>query len=673
MSEAEQYEEEVGMFQDSFGVTPKTDCPHIASHVLIDLNIYASLSRSTPCVDCQNFGENWVCLECISVKCSRHINKHMYYHNQETGHPITFSFSDCSFWCYDCDSYIIGRFLLSIADCFLNQRVETISEPEPRNDERMVLDSGDGIRVDELQKELEAAKNARQFGGMYAISPKYDCPHILPEYFDETLRCFQDLTITDPCNDCLYVGENWVCLKCGVVKCSRYIKEHMLMHALETSHCLSLSFSDLSFWCYQCESYIISDELNLAYQLCSEKKFGKINTNTSAHKSEVEKKEYFDSPEELEQKIDLLADWVRNSSHFIAFTGAGISTSTGIPDYRSGYGTVLETGPGAWERKAHNGKKPTNPTKRVPMEKAIPSKSHMAFVKLNQENILKFVASQNTDGLHRRSGIPPENLAELHGNTNLEICKRCQKEYMRDYGVRTNPIVNLHETGDKCDDIDCGGDLCDTIINFGENLNQAILSKAFENAEKADLCLAMGSSLRVTPAAHIPEMVGKNGKLVIVNLQKTPLDKNAALVIHAFCDTVMEKLMERLGVGIPEFRLTRRLKISKLHEKESSSNTTKECLHFQGIDSNGDPYTLFTKIGILSDGRQIELTKEPMKLLSNKFDRVLEIDLYFQGHYGERRLEVFFNPEQLEIGSSITYVMVFNPFIKEWESLTHHN
>jgi hypothetical protein len=72
----------------------------------------------------------------------------------------------------------------------------------------------------------------------------------------------------------------------------------------------------------------------------------------TAIKSEEEKKEYFDSPEELDTKCDLLAQWIKSSEHFVAFTGAGISTAAGIPDFRSGYDTVLETGPGAWEKAA---------------------------------------------------------------------------------------------------------------------------------------------------------------------------------------------------------------------------------------------------------------------------------------------------------------------------------
>lgn len=98
-----------------------------------------------------------------------------------------------------------------------------------------------------------------------------------------------------------------------------------------------------------------------------------------------------------------------------------------------------------------------------------------------------------------------------------------------------------HKTGRKCV---CGGDLYDSIINFGENLPEWELDAGFENSYKADLCLAMGSSLTVTPAADMPAEVGKRKKnLVIVNLQKTPLDKYAKLKIHAFCDKVMEKLM----------------------------------------------------------------------------------------------------------------------------------
>lgn len=96
----------------------------------------------------------------------------------------------------------------------------------------------------------------------------------------------------------------------------------------------------------------------------------------------------------------------------------------------------------------------------------------MAMVELINKGILKHIISQNCDGLHRRSGIPADKISEVHGNTNLEKCKKCGKDYMRDFRTRNSQKVHEHQTGRKCDNASCGGNLYDTIINFGENLNE---------------------------------------------------------------------------------------------------------------------------------------------------------------------------------------------------------
>ena len=241
---------------------------------------------------------------------------------------------------------------------------------------------------------------------------------------------------------------------------------------------------------------------------------------STALKSEEEKKEYFDTKEDLEMKLTKLAELIKGSKHFVAFTGgkpplhrvAGISTATGIPDFRSGYDTVLATGPGCWEKEAAS--KPDKPRVIVPFLSAIPSYTHMAFVKLAELGILKFMVSQNVDGLHRKSGIPPEKLAELHGNVNVERCAKCGKEVMRDYDVGCSMD---HVTGTICPIPGCGGEMRDTIINFGENLPKRDIRLGFDHCLKADVCLAMGSSLRVTPAADMPAQTAeKGGKLIIV-------------------------------------------------------------------------------------------------------------------------------------------------------------
>lgn len=112
----------------------------------------------------------------------------------------------------------------------------------------------------------------------------------------------------------------------------------------------------------------------------------------TALKSTVEKKEYFDHPNVLESKITKLAEMIKESKHFVAFTGAGISTSAGIADFRSGVKTVLKTGPGLWEKMAQKIGKNSKKHKVI-MSRAVPTKSHMALVKLNEVGYLKHLIS----------------------------------------------------------------------------------------------------------------------------------------------------------------------------------------------------------------------------------------------------------------------------------------
>ena len=100
----------------------------------------------------------------------------------------------------------------------------------------------------------------------------------------------------------------------------------------------------------------------------------------------------------------------------------------------------------------------------------MPTRTHMALVELMERGKLKHIISQNVDGLHRKSGIPKEKISEVHGNTNLEICQKCDNDYMRDFRTRTAKKNKEHKTGRKCDDPKCRGDLHDSIVNFGEPL-----------------------------------------------------------------------------------------------------------------------------------------------------------------------------------------------------------
>ena len=179
----------------------------------------------------------------------------------------------------------------------------------------------------------------------------------------------------------------------------------------------------------------------------------------------------------------------------------------------------------------------------------------------------------------------------------------------------------------------------------------------------------MGSSLRVTPAADIPaEVAERGGRLVICNLQKTPLDRTAAMCIHAFCDTVIQMLFEKLGLEIPPFKLTRRIQITKTSEKPKGQKETKQCLLFQGIDSDDCPYSLFPKIEYKQKGGStVAMTREPMKIYSQEFHGMAEAKIFFQGHYGETPVTVTFDTESI---TKKTYIMVFDPNTSQWDTVS---
>lgn len=150
-------------------------------------------------------------------------------------------------------------------------------------------------------------------------------------------------------------------------------------------------------------------------------------------------REHYDDKVVLDPKIDQLVTWIKNSKRFLIFTGAGISTSAGIPDFR---------GPnGVWTLKAQ-GKARTTPT--TPTTEAIPTPCHMAIVTLQNKGILRYLISQNCDGLHRRSGMHPDKMSELHGNGNVEECEDCGKRYFRDWGTYRIGRTSDHFTGRFC-------------------------------------------------------------------------------------------------------------------------------------------------------------------------------------------------------------------------------
>ncbi|CAF1429137.1 unnamed protein product [Adineta steineri] len=250
--------------------------------------------------------------------------------------------------------------------------------------------------------------------------------------------------------------------------------------------------------------------------------------------------EYFDAPDELDQKIKTLAQFIRVAKHFVVYTGAGISTSAGINDFR---------GPsGVWTARARG---IVLPSRTVPNPE--PTLTHMACAELMRKNYLKFLISQNCDGLHLKSSISPNKIAELHGNSNCEACAKCGKIYYRESHIRQCENKTWL-TGNICTISNCNGRLRCTTVSFSQSMPDICLDKATKESQLCDLSLCMGTSMRVSPARDLPSMNLESGqKMVIINLQKTPYDDLCELRIFAQCDDVMSMLMKELDLTISPY------------------------------------------------------------------------------------------------------------------------
>ncbi|KAK5859836.1 hypothetical protein PBY51_021360 [Eleginops maclovinus] len=255
--------------------------------------------------------------------------------------------------------------------------------------------------------------------------------------------------------------------------------------------------------------------------------------------------EMFDSPEQLKANVETLAQLIKDSQYLVVHSGAGISTSTGIPDFR---------GPkGVWTLE-QNGESPHFETT---FEDARPSLTHMALLGLQRAGYLKYLISQNVDGLHVRSGFPRDRLSELHGNMFVEECEKCGRQYVREKVIG---VMGLKPTGRYCDVVRsrglraCRGKLISTILDWEDALPERDLNKAEDASRRADLALTLGTSLQIKPSGDLPLITKrKGGKLVIVNLQRTKHHKQAHLLIHNYVDEVMKQLMELLGLDIPKW------------------------------------------------------------------------------------------------------------------------
>ncbi|HIJ58449.1 MAG TPA: NAD-dependent protein deacylase [Deltaproteobacteria bacterium] len=254
----------------------------------------------------------------------------------------------------------------------------------------------------------------------------------------------------------------------------------------------------------------------------------------------------------IEDKISIVAREIAKDGNNVVFTGAGISTESGIPDFRSKGGIWDKYRPIYFDEFMSSKKARIEYWQRhaelyPDLMKAKPNPAHMAVAELHDMGLLEAVITQNIDGLHQDSGIPHEKVIELHGNTRRARCMSCRK------------IVSLHEVhkriehGDPAPECECGGYLKSDTISFGQAMPEDEVKKATDLSRNADFFMVVGSTLLVHPAAAIPGYATQNGSyLVIVNLSETPYDDVSDVLIQG-------KAGEVLPVIVKDVRQLRRM------------------------------------------------------------------------------------------------------------------
>jgi len=241
-------------------------------------------------------------------------------------------------------------------------------------------------------------------------------------------------------------------------------------------------------------------------------------------------------------QVDDLKRMIDAARRIVAFTGAGISTESGIPDFRSPGGIWTRYRPIEFQdflsseemrRESWRRKFAIDET----MRKAEPNAGHRALAKLVEQGKMIAVITQNIDGLHQASGIPDEQVIELHGNSTYAACLDCKRRHELEW---VKQIFADNETLPMC--MACGGILKTATISFGQAMPEDAMERAHDVTRQADLMITLGSSLVVYPAAGFPIMAKRLGaRYVIVNREPTEQDDAADLVINAEIGATISK------------------------------------------------------------------------------------------------------------------------------------
>ena len=256
---------------------------------------------------------------------------------------------------------------------------------------------------------------------------------------------------------------------------------------------------------------------------------------------------------EMTDPIERLIELVQASNRMVVFTGAGISTESGIPDFRGPGGVWEKFDPNDFhidrflaseEGRRRYWLRSTGMYQQILMSQ--PNAAHRAVVTLERMGKVGAVITQNIDGLHQAAGSSPQKMIELHGSTLFVSCLSCENRIER---TAFQPLVSEEGDAPSCDK--CGGLMKPATISFGQMLTPESMERSVEETDACDLFLVIGSSLVVYPAAGFPKRAMDQGAdLVILNKQDTSYDQVAAVVLNQSAGEVMTALVKSLGAEL---------------------------------------------------------------------------------------------------------------------------
>ncbi len=243
---------------------------------------------------------------------------------------------------------------------------------------------------------------------------------------------------------------------------------------------------------------------------------------------------------QIEREANKIAEMIKDSTYLVVFTGAGISTESGLSDFRGK--------DGIWTRK----EKGLPPKHGKHFDEVKPNKAHYAIKELQDMKLMKYLISQNVDNLHIESGIDSSLISELHGNYKLMKCMDCDTRFTR---VEVNWDRELHGRGFRTEAqqtnqpvcLECGGRIISSVVNFNDPMPEKEMKMSKEHAAKCDLMLVIGSSLSVQPASNFPRKAKKNrAKLIIINIDATPQDDLADIRVAHKAGKILPHIIEKL-------------------------------------------------------------------------------------------------------------------------------